>query len=852
MRTSTVSTRFGGLLCSTMFSALTLCAQTFIPNTGALNFVYQAGGPSPAPQTLFINGLSLAQFKVTTVGAWLNVQPSSGMVPASLAVAVNPPPNATPGVLTGSITISPPVSVDASSNVTVSVTLQILASQGNISLSTRNVSFNYVLGGPLAMPVGVSVSSPTLASFTAVASTNNGLPWLVVSPTSGTTPATLTLYATPTSTMRPGVYNGTVTVQPGYVGGVAQTISVTLTLTESGTLVASPQFLLFNYQPGEAAPISQAIYLTGGSSGSVSFEASASTTSGGNWINIQPVTGTTPRSVIISVSTANVPPGTHYGTISFRGTAGVTPTQVSVTYTVYSYSQLITSPGSLVFNHISGAPYPNGQYVSVTSTGSATSFSASVSGPSWINVSSSSGKTPSSLFVSISPPSGTPPGNYTANLIVSPTGAGNSSSVSISAVITQPNNLTVGRTTATFNAASSAPNPPPVVVPVGSTGGSLRFDAYATTSSPNSSWLRVAQSSSYTPANVTITVNPAGLATGSHLGTVLITSETAGNTPQRIDVTLTIASTPFLDAAPFGMAFSYQLGGALPPIQLASIVSTGIDSGFTLKASTDTGPWLVTASQGSTPGTIAAGIDPRGMDPGAYSGSIQVTPDDPTVLPVEMPVILNVSPGPVFAPSANLVAFQYRRSGPAPASQKVNLAMSSGSSSTVFFIGSRTGDGGNWLSVTPNAGATPGTITVSVNPESLVPGIYEGVIQVQDAAGIVLTSYIAVRLQVTDDEILTVPSQPLFFNAIQGAPNPPGQQVSVFGTGRSSSFRVTTTSAGWLVVDQATGVTDGAVTVRASTGNLAAGYYLGSVVIDIPNVPKSSQIIPVLLVITEQ
>lgn len=842
-----------GLLCSALISALPVCAQPFVPSAYTMNFVYQAGGLSPAPQTLFINGAALAQFKVTTSGAWLNVQPASGMVPASLVVNVNPPPNASPGTLTGSITISPAASIDpGTSSVTIPVTLQILSSQGNISLSTRNVTFNYVLGGPLALPVSVSVTSPTLASFSAVASTANGHPWLVVSPMSGTTPATLLLNVSPTASMRPGTYGGSVTVQPGYVGGVPQIINVTLNITESGNLVASPQFLLFNYQPGEAAPISQAIYLTGGSSGSVSFEASASTTSGGNWLNVQPITGTTPRSIIVSVATSNVPAGTHYGTISFRGSTGVTPTQVSVTYTVYSYSQLIASPGNLTFNYKSGDPYPTGQYISVTSTGSAASFNSTVSGPSWINLSSASGKTPTSLYVSISPPQGTPPGTYTATVTVSPVGAGNSANVGITAVITQANNLTLGRITATFTAAASSPNPPPIVVPVSSTGGSLRFDAYPTTTSTSSNWLRISQSSLYTPANVTISVNAAGLAPGIHQGTVLVTSETAGNSPQRIDVTLTVTTTPFLDAAPFGMAFSYQIGGALPPIQLASMVSTGADTGFILKPTANGGNWLVTASRGPTPGVIAAGIDPRGLDPGVYSGSIQVTPDDPAVLPLEMPVILNVSPGPVFMPSTNLVSFQYRRSGPVPASQQVNVAMNTESASTVFFIASRTGDSGNWLAVTPDAGVTPGSLSVSVKPESLVPGIYEGVILVQDAAGIALTSYIAVRLQVTDDEILTVPSQPLFFNSIKGAANPPGQQVSVWGTGGASSFRATAISDGWLSVDQASGVTDGAITVRAASSTLPAGYYLGSVVIEIPNVPNSAQLVPVLLIVSDQ
>jgi uncharacterized protein (TIGR03437 family) len=108
-----------------------------------------------------------------------------------------------------------------------------------LSVNPGSVSFSFSIGGtaPASQTVSVTSTGAPL-SFTAAASTASGAGnWLTVTPTSGTTPATLTVSANPSGLAGGVTYQGTITLTPGGSGASAITIPVTLAVSGAGAPV---------------------------------------------------------------------------------------------------------------------------------------------------------------------------------------------------------------------------------------------------------------------------------------------------------------------------------------------------------------------------------------------------------------------------------------------------------------------------------------------------------------------------------------------------------------------------------------------------------------------------------------
>src|SRR4029077_2502740 len=115
--------------------------------------------------------------------------------------------------------------------------------------------------------------------------------------------------------------------------------------------------------------------------------------------------------------------------------------------------------------------------------------------------------------------------------------------------------------------------------------------------------------------------------------------------------------------------------GPAAPLQMAVISNQGAPMSFSLSAETQSGGnWLLPAGGGTTPATIAAAIDPTNLAPGTYTGNLLVKPTSGTANVLQVPVILEVSPGRVFRTDVNQVVFQYQTGGPVPPSQNFNVS----------------------------------------------------------------------------------------------------------------------------------------------------------------------------------
>jgi uncharacterized protein (TIGR03437 family) len=104
---------------------------------------------------------------------------------------------------------------------------------------------------------------------------------------------------------------------------------------------------------------------------------------------------------------------------------------------------------------------------------------------------------------------------------------------------TAPGTLTARPGTLSFNYEVGGTAPAAQLVSVSSIGAAVSFSATASTIS-GGGWLSVVSAGGATPAALSISVNPAGLAPGTYSGAITIAA--SGNAPRTVAVNLTIAS----------------------------------------------------------------------------------------------------------------------------------------------------------------------------------------------------------------------------------------------------------------------------------------------------------------------
>lgn len=242
---------------------------------------------------------------------------------SSFATVTPPPP---PGGGGGG---TPP----AGSSLTISPNVLTLTTAPAGANATRTATFSYQT---------FTRGAPT---FNAGTTTNQGFGWLSVSPTTGTMTeasfagflytytGSVTITANPTGISAGSSYNGTVNVSAGIgVASVAVTMNVVAQLSE---LTPAPKTVSFLWRKGDTTfPVSQSISVTSNPT-AASFNATATTSTGGSWLNVTPGSAIAPGSVSVSLNStilAALTPGTYQGKVTFAGeTASAVDVPVTLT-----------------------------------------------------------------------------------------------------------------------------------------------------------------------------------------------------------------------------------------------------------------------------------------------------------------------------------------------------------------------------------------------------------------------------------------------------------------------------------------------------------------------------------------
>lgn len=482
----------------------TSCAGSSQSVTVSLNI-------TAAPPQLQIQNSLLSFATTNTAGGVLsqsiNVSNSGGGSLGFASVSCEAPwcgAGGAPSSLTGGASAAIPVTVDptglgpgfyrtqvdivtSAGRGAVAVTLFISAS-ATMTLAPAGAQFNMLAGGSPGNPTGsflVAVNSSSISWSAAIVSLPNfpAPGWLVLQTTGGsstsTQPGTVTFSIDPAAAgaLAPGAYYGAIEVSSPDVSNSPEDFEVVLNVASASTPVVpepQPGGLLFIGTAGGVLP-PETVTVYSASTAAATFQASATTLTGGSWLSVSPTTGSAstsaPGATLVSVDTSKLAPGVYQGSVSYSLSATAVRS-VNVTLIATGSAQATTSAANKSSPHAAGC---SASRLVPAQTGLVNSFSQPAGWPTLLQISLSDDcgafVTNGQIVATFSngdPPLGLPVVNATQGLYSATWAPAHpSSQTSISVTANAP-----GFAAATSQITGSViPNAVPVITPNGAVHG---------------------------------------------------------------------------------------------------------------------------------------------------------------------------------------------------------------------------------------------------------------------------------------------------------------------------------------------------------------------------------------------
>jgi uncharacterized protein (TIGR03437 family) len=553
------------------------------------------------------------------------------------------------------------------------------------------------------------------------------------------------------------------------------------------------------------------------------------------WLTIAPASGTTPASLTLLADASRLSAGTYLAQVAI--TAGRIGSIVNVIFTVGAVpgtTSLVPSRSSLTFITMTGSEIlPEQSLLVKTPTGASAEFDVSASSTgNWLTVSPTTATAPAMLSVGATL-GALSAGTHTGTIAITPKGGGTSTVIPVVLSVrtsTAAPVLTVSQTSLAFNHQIGT-SPALQSVGVSSSVSSLPYTATTSTS-----WLRLEALSSTAPGSsisdqtpdvFDVLIEPAGLATGTYIGSITVAAP--GVPPHLIPVSLTVTSAPSLNADSSSLVFELTPGSG-PAGDVLTISSTNGESlSFSVSAS-PAQPWLtVTPSSGTTEGGIellGATVDPTGLAPGRYTTTIRLTLQGSTEPVLHIPLALNVtgqSEVPALQVAMEPIELTALIGGPNP-TRIVDIRTSIAGTTPEFTAAGISAEG--WLSVTPYTGRVPRQITIIADASAVrTAGTYEGSVLLTSLETGAQTT-IPVRFTLALQAIVADPSA-LTFEQRERGTTPPAQSIRL-DANSPSTFTVAVRES-WLRVEPMQGSTPTTLTVSVNPAVASPGSNTGTI-----------------------
>lgn len=519
---------------------------------------------------------------------------------------------------------------------------------------------------------------------------------------------------------------------------------------------------------------------------------------------------------------------------------------------------VVATPQQLTFNTETGVTTTPQTILLSTASGTANFSVSSYSEAGWLTATSSSTTTPAILTVSIG--SGAPTSGVAVGFINVVSGA-----TTLSIPVTLNANAN-----GVPSPVSASPNSLSFVFPSGSTASQSQtvslssstssFTSFTATpiTSSGATWLTVTPTAGSLPGTFQVNVNPVTLISNPGTFDAAIAVNAPGTNGITIPVLVTIQGTPALTVSPAQVSFGFQLGTSSPQAQTLTLnSSTGANVSFTAFAqTTNCGNWIVLSqNSGATPSTLNVEVNTSGLAAGTCTGTINISAPGASNPNVSVPVSLLVSTLPLIQAPATGPTFTYQIGGTPPAAQ--NIPVTSSTSGLSIAASATANNGGpNFLQVSPAAGTTPQSLTLTVSPtvlQTLGPGTYTETVSLTSAGAANSPQTFDVTLTVSSNPTLISSQQSLNFNYQVGQTAPPNQTITITSSGAPLNYQVavnTTSCTGFLKATPATGSSFGSqdqVVVSVNPQSISPQVCSGNVTLSVPGSTAAPLVIPVTL-----
>ena len=755
-------------------------------------------GPNGAFATSVLNG--------NGPSGWFSISPSSSSIvnnTASLTVTVF-----TSNLISG-ITYTGTGVILVGGNQVASFTVSAtFGGASTLTITPSQLNFAWQAGQfsnpPSTQTISVSSAANTSVTFNVSPSVSNcGSNWLVPNTfqtaTNGTSPVgvsiSINLAGLPSTN---STCNGNIQITSP---GTTANIPVTLQISTSPILNATPAQLTFSFQPGAGTPANQTVTLTSSNSNTqLNFSVNVNPVPSGtqNFLTLNQSNGTTPFGLSVGLNPSVLGllgPGTYVNNIVITSAnAGNSPVTIPVTLTVSGNGSLVVNPTSLTLNYEIGQNQPPNQPIFIASTGGTIQFNASA-------LSSNCGN-----FLGVSPTSGS------TTAVLGQNGTQISASVSLSGLL-QATTCSGNITVTAINSSSSVTIPvtvnvllnqtainisPASVVKTSTDGVTFQTQSISLTSTDNatqipfsasvstipvgSSWATVFPQTGFTPNTLTVQLNPQGLTAGTYTATLTITDTASTNNPvptQTVPITFIVAAAATVNPASLTFA-AQQNTSALNQTLSVGNVPSGVTIGTTVSYLTCTSTnWLTTTVSGNS---VSVGASASNLPVGTCTAQIAIIVPGASNSPLTVPVTFNVTSPQSLTLSATQLTFSYSAgSTTIPQSQTVNLATST-STNVPFTVSTAFNSGSGFFTVSPTTGNTPQTLTFALNSsviQNLSAGTYTGTATIASNG---LTS-VTVNVSLT----VTAPPPPTLTTVVNAATQQPGavspgEIITIYGT----------------------------------------------------------------------
>ena len=634
---------------------------------------------------------------------------------------------------------------------------------------------------------------------------------------------------------------------------------LTLCVVAAGNLKAQNTFLVsatelnFSYQLGAAGPALKTISVLPANGQNGPYTAALSTNGGGNWLGGGQREGNTPGTIDVTVFTGVIQQvGQYTGQVVISAT-GFTTRTIPVKLSVTATSDISFSPNtSLAFTASVGSP-PQMKSLVVSSSGSPLTYTATAStqpAANWLKISQINGTTESStgtITVTVDP-TGLAVGNYSGSISAQAPGATYppgliAISIPVTLNVVATPQFTSLPTALSFNFQTGGSIPLPQNLKIDSSSGSLPFSV----TTESSGWLKVNPLGGSTPATLTVTADPTGLALvpNTYLGKITVNSSLV------VEVKLVVSNFPLLNVQPSTLQFTTQVGQPSVQGQTLNVTTTSGTIPYTI--TTFSSGWLFALPIPSST-DIQVSVQPGSLPAGTYEGRITVAPTDGITPSQVVSVRLIVSAAVSLTLSMNTLNFSAQGGGTQPPPQSFSITASDNVTPVPFQITTSTQQIPTWLTTlttSATGNVTPAQVSVMIDPSGLSAGNYVGTVTVV-ASGIAnaSTMLLTVNLTVTQQAYAALPAR-LTFTQVAGATAPGPQSVAIstaIAGGATYQASASVTPGNWLsVTPTTTQFTPSSIQVNANGSTLLPGIYQGTVTI---NGTAGQTIIPVTLTVT--